>query len=86
MYEIRAALRHEKEFVPLLIDGAKMPQLYGLAKDIRKLLLHFHNGAIEATQRDLIGKIGRPAGPGLMSPLDSATITFAQSIPISSEY
>jgi uncharacterized membrane protein len=66
-YEIRAAIRQEKEFMPLLIDGAQMPRLRELVKDIRKL--YFQNGlaiesnstvtGIQAKLRDPISKIVR---------------------------
>jgi TIR domain len=66
-YEIRAAIRHEKEFMPLLIDGAQMLRLRELVKDIRKL--YFQNGlpiesnstveVIQAKLRNPISKIVR---------------------------
>jgi hypothetical protein len=40
--EIRAALRQEKEIVPLLVDGAAMPQFTELPEQIRAF--HFQNG------------------------------------------
>jgi hypothetical protein len=67
VYEIRAAIREEKEFVPLLIDGAQMPHLNKLVKDIKKL--YFQNGlgldsgssanVIAAKLRDPLSKIVR---------------------------
>jgi hypothetical protein len=58
--EIRAALRQEKEVLPLLIDEAVMPRLGELPKDIRRL--HYANAvSVRSTDsaKAISAKLGR---------------------------